>query len=58
MRIRTAALLTAGAMLQPVPVPAAAEDGFFEDFSGTRLDSGRWLIAEKNWGGTVTAISS
>ena len=54
MRIRTAALLTAGAMLQPVPVPAAAEDGFFEDFSGTRLDSGRWLIAEKNWGGTVT----
>ena len=40
-----------------VPLPAAADDAssdvFFEDFSGGSLDTDKWLIAEKNWGGTV-----
>ncbi|MCR4760963.1 MAG: family 16 glycosylhydrolase [Oscillospiraceae bacterium] len=37
-----------------LPVPAtAADDVFFDDFSGTQLDSSKWLIAEKNWGGIV-----
>ena len=39
-----------------MPFPASAEpaDVFTDDFTGTGLDSGKWLIAEKNWGGTVT----
>ncbi|MBR5512821.1 MAG: family 16 glycosylhydrolase [Ruminococcus sp.] len=41
-----------------VPIPASAEnntaDIFYEDFSGDILNSDKWLIAEKNWGGTVT----
>lgn len=42
-------------MLSAQPYPsAAAEDVFFDDFSGGSLDTGKWLIAEKNWGGTVT----
>jgi|GEM_PF-565917 len=40
-----------------IPLDTAAEkenDGlFFDDFSGSSLDSDKWLIAEKNWGGTV-----
>lgn len=42
-----------------VPLPAAADDAssdvFFEDFSGGSLDTDKWLIVEKNWGGTVNA---
>ncbi len=40
----------------PIPVIAAnnASDIFYEDFSGDILNSDKWLIAEKNWGGTVT----
>lgn len=56
MRIlkRMAAMLTAGTMLSLLPFPvSAATDGFYDDFEGSRLDSSKWLIAEKNWGGTV-----
>lgn len=40
----------------PFPVTAAdtASDVFFEDFGSDSLDTEKWLIAEKNWGGTVT----
>lgn len=31
-----------------------ADDIFYDDFTGSRLDTNKWLIAEKNWGGTVT----
>ena len=58
MHREMAAALTAGAMLLlPAGAPvtgAAQEDVFFEDFSGSTLDPDKWLIAEKNWGGTVT----
>ncbi|MDE5755154.1 MAG: glycoside hydrolase family 16 protein, partial [Oscillospiraceae bacterium] len=30
------------------------DDIFYDDFTGSRLDTNKWLIAEKNWGGTVT----
>ena len=40
----------------PVPMVSAAEkvsdDIFYDDFSGLVLDTDKWLIAEKNWGGT------
>ena len=48
------------AVMTAVPAPLAAstsesrEEVFFEDFTGDSLDTDRWLIAEKNWGGTVT----
>ena len=45
-------LLTAAAL--PCTGAASAEDIFFDDFNGTKPDSAKWLIAEKNWGGTVT----
>ena len=50
--VLSSALLAAAA----APMNAAAEtsDIFCDDFSGTQLDTGKWLIAEKNWGGTVT----
>ena len=55
---RSAALASAAAVALAVPVYAAAEDVssevFFDDFSGDAPDTGKWLIAEKNWGGTVT----
>lgn len=28
-------------------------DIFFDDFTGGSLDTDKWLIAEKNWGGTI-----
>lgn len=31
-----------------------ADEIFYEDFTGSQLDTNKWLIAEKNWGGTVT----
>ena len=34
-------------------VYADDSEGFYDDFSGLDLDSGKWLTAEKNWGGTV-----
>ena len=30
-----------------------AEDVFFDDFDGNALNTDNWLIAEKNWGGTI-----
>jgi len=29
----------------------SATDGFFDDFTGVGLDTSRWLVAEKQWGG-------
>ena len=51
-----AAMTAAVLFLTVLPVISSAEsaDVFYDDFSGTQLDSGKWLIAEKNWGGTVT----
>ncbi|MBR3448040.1 MAG: family 16 glycosylhydrolase [Oscillospiraceae bacterium] len=51
-----AALTAAVFCLTALPVSVSAEpaDVFSDDFSGTRLDPDKWLIAEKNWGGTVT----
>ncbi len=51
-----AALAAAVLCLTAMPVPVSAEPVavFLDDFSGTRLDPDKWLIAEKNWGGTVT----
>ena len=41
-----------------VPMVSAAEkvsdDIFYDDFSDSELDTDKWLVAEKNWGGTVT----
>ena len=34
------------------PVSSSADapnDIFYEDFNGDSLDTGKWLIAEKNW---------
>lgn len=54
---RQLAILTATALLliQAYPLSVSAEsDIFYEDFSDNCLDTDKWLIAEKNWGGTVT----
>ena len=48
----TAAVL--GFTAFPQIADAEASGVFFDDFSGTQLDTHKWLIAEKNWGGTVT----
>ena len=39
---------------QTFPAAEAAQTVFYDDFSGAAPDSEKWLIAEKNWGGTVT----
>ena len=50
----TAVLLSAVILCaQPFPVCAASEDVFYEDFSAAELDVGKWMIAQRNWGGTV-----
>ena len=49
------ALLTAAGFCMSMSPASAAENAeFYDDFSGTSLDAGKWLTAEKNWGGTVT----
>lgn len=53
-------LLSAAVLLfNIVPLTATAEDErsdvFYDDFSDSFLDTDKWLIAEKNWGGTVTS---
>ncbi|MBQ8959725.1 MAG: family 16 glycosylhydrolase [Ruminococcus sp.] len=54
-RLLSAALAAALCTALPQPTQeSAAEEVFFEDFSGSSLDTEKWLIAEKNWGGTVT----
>jgi hypothetical protein len=52
-RLLSAGLAAALAGAFPAPQARAQEDVFFEDFSGSSLDRESWLIAEKNWGGTV-----
>ena len=32
---------------------AVTDDVFFDDFDGMTLNTDNWLIAEKNWGGTI-----
>ena len=52
------AVLTAVILCAMPPFRIAAEDKtdvFFDDFTGSKLDSSKWLTAEKNWGGTVEA---
>ena len=50
----TALALTVSVCMLPLPVSAQSADAvFFDDFSGTRLDTDKWLTAQKNWGGTV-----
>ena len=52
------AVVTAVVLCAMPPFRIAAEDKndmFFDDFTGSKLDSSKWLIAEKNWGGTVEA---
>ena len=54
---RLVSVLTAALMLltvQPAPAAGDAADVFCDDFSGSAPDPAKWLIAEKNWGGTVT----
>ena len=55
---RLVSLILTASLTLAAPFPAAAEDKasdvFYEDFSGESLDTDKWLIAEKNWGGTVT----
>ena len=54
--LKLCAVITAVLLCIMLPVQATAEDKtdvFFDDFTGARLDSSKWLTAEKNWGGTV-----
>ena len=50
--LHTAAAALTGALLL-LPMPAQAEEDFYDGFDGSRLDTDQWLVAEKNWGGTV-----
>ena len=55
-RLLSAAAAAAVACCIPFPAASAderTEPGFYEDFSGSSLDTDKWLAAEKNWGGTV-----
>lgn len=47
------AALVASTMICSAPVYAAnnTTDVFYDDFSGTTLDTNKWLIADKSWGG-------
>ncbi len=52
------AVLTAVILCAIPPFRITAEektDGFSDDFTSAKLDSSKWLTAEKNWGGTVEA---
>lgn len=56
MKKRITALASVAMMIcvPGCPVAISAEsDVFYEDFSTASLNSDKWLIAEKNWGGTV-----
>ncbi|MBO5461195.1 MAG: PD40 domain-containing protein [Ruminococcus sp.] len=57
MSVFTVSAITAMSYVMPFTTVAAVSDSddiFYDDFTGTRLDTDKWLIAEKNWGGTVT----
>ena len=53
---RIAAILSAVLCVTVCTVSGAAvpDTVFYDDFSGTQLSGEKWLIAEKNWGGTVS----
>ncbi len=52
--------ITAAVMLLSACVPSISKAGnidddvFYDDFSGDTLNSDNWLVAEKNWGGTIS----
>lgn len=53
----TISAITAMSCIMPFAAIAAVSDSddiFYDDFTGSQLDTDKWLIAEKNWGGTVT----
>lgn len=53
----TISAITAMSCMMPfttIAVVSDSDDIFCDDFTGSRLDTDKWLIAEKNWGGTVT----
>ena len=54
-RITSLAAAIAAALCMPVTSDTGAvpDDVFYDDFSGADLDMDKWLVAEKNWGGTV-----
>ena len=55
MRKALAAAVSAVMLLTaPMPVHSEESDVFFDDFASDFLDTEKWLIAQKNWGGTVT----
>lgn len=57
--IVTAAVTAAAGITFPVtarPEQAAAEEVFFDDFSGNSLDRDKWLIAQKAWGGQNAGV--
>lgn len=47
------AALVVSTMICSAPVYAAnnTADVFYDDFNGTTLDTSKWLIADKSWGG-------
>lgn len=47
------AALVVSTMVCSAPVYAAnnTTDVFYDDFSGTTLDTNKWQIADKSWGG-------
>lgn len=50
----TLAAALSGISISAIPVTSAENDDvFFDDFTGNSLDTDKWLIAEKNWGGTI-----
>lgn len=50
------AIVAVGMMMRPhqaEPTPAGWDTAvFFDDFNGTSLDTTKWLVAHKQWGGT------
>ncbi len=58
MKKATALFMAGILLLTPASVctsaPAHAADVFYDDFSDNTLDSEKWLVAYKNWGGKVT----
>ncbi len=49
-----AALQAAAPFYAGGAAPDAASDAFYDDFGGDTLDTAKWTVAERNWGGTVT----
>lgn len=51
--LATTATLGISTPFPSIKTNSVADDIFYEDFSGDTLDTDSWLIAQKNWGGTV-----